>query len=734
MSDFPSITLDSAGVRAYCAARVPHLKWKRAKEQRGPCPVHKGTHDNFAVESDTGKWFCHVCGRGGDLVELEMALSGVDFKAAKAEVFRIIGRPNSSTRSNGNRANTAAWREIDRYPYTDEDGNILFYEVRYLKPDGTKTFTLVRPSGVEAAGTTDPERPVETGGIVVGLNAGEYVLDPKLTRVNGKSTWKRAEDDASNHDGAVYHFRDCPRVPYRLPNILHAEIGETIFLVEGEKDVHTLEKWGLVASCNPGGSGSGGLYSEWTEYFAGMPIAILFDNDKPGKKHALTVAWALWGVAASLCIVELSGLHEKGDVTDWRDTGGTLEQFRELVAAAEVMDAVALAELQARWESDGGEPPQAEEPHQASTAVGAIITRRFSDIEAKPVNWLWPGRIARGKLTIFAGNPGLGKSQVSTSIAATVSTGGCWPVDGTSCARGDVIILSAEDDAEDTIRPRLEAAGADLRRVHILDGVLVGLTGNGQQGCRLFNLEEDIQKLSAKLTEFGNVALMVIDPVSAYLGQTDSHRNAAVRALLAQLMVLAARHNVAIIIISHLNKNASGLNALMRIQESVAFAAAPRAAYLVEKDRENPARRLFLPMKNNIGPGSSGLAFGIQEATVESPTGPLRTPYVVWEKDPVSTTADEAMQAQVQVRGSGGPALREAEEWLRETLTKPTPVTQILDMAAGAGIAEKTLRRAFKRLGIVTEKDGHAGWTWSFPPPKDGQDGQDSQDSQLGFS
>jgi putative DNA primase/helicase len=234
-----------------------------------------------------------------------------------------------------------------RYPYVDRDGSLLFEVVRYLKPDGTKTFIQVRPSGVEAAGTTDPERTggVEAGGIVVGLDAGKYLPDPKAARATGKPTWKRAAEHVDYH-GAEYRFRDCPRVPYRLLNVLKAE---TVYLPEGEKDVNTLEGWGVAASCNPGGSGNSHLYAGWGDYFRDQHIVILPDNDGPGRKHAAAVAAALLSVAASVRIVELSGLPARGDVTDWRDAGGTFERFRELTGAAAPMDAAALSELRARW-------------------------------------------------------------------------------------------------------------------------------------------------------------------------------------------------------------------------------------------------------------------------------------------------------------------------------------------------------------------------------------------------
>jgi hypothetical protein len=543
---------------------------------------------------------------------------------------------------------------VARHPYRDRDGNLLFEVVRYLKPDGEKVFRQCRPDG---------------------------------------------------RGGDIWNLDGIERVPYRLPELLKAE---TVYLPEGEKDVHTLEAWGLVASCNPGGSGSSALYAGWAEYFRDRHIVILPDNDGPGRKHAAAVAAALLGVAASVRIVELPGLPAKGDVTDWRDAGGTFERFHELTEGAAVMDAAALSELQARW-GLADEHPR----HQARAEVGLLITRRLSDIEPKPVSWLWPGRIARGKVSIIAGNPGLGKSQVTASLAAIVTTGGRWPVDRSQCIPGDVVILSAEDDPADTLRPRLEAAGANLHRVHVLDAVILGYTGEGQRQNRTFSLQNDLEGLSAKLAELGDVAAVVIDPITAYLGDVDSHRNAEVRALLAPLSELAAVHGTAIIGISHLNKSA-GTEALMRVTGSLAFVAAARAAYLVAEDPENPARRFFLPMKNNIGPDSEGLAFRIESATVQSSAGPLQTSLVVWDSDPVTTTADEVMRTQAPEHSS---ALREAEEWLQETLSEPASAAEIARMAADAGISRKTLRRASESLKIVKEKSGmKAGWVWSLPP------------------
>lgn len=172
------ITFTREEISTYYAVRVPKLKQTRAGGWRGPCPIHAGKDDNFAVHPETGRWFCHsVCGRGGDILTLEEALSGGDFSARKAEVFRLVGRIEPEYRQSGSHTNgdlagmtptkptKGRWREIARYGYVDCDGNLLFEVVRYLKPDGTKTFTQVRPSGIETVGTTDPKR---TGGVPTG--------------------------------------------------------------------------------------------------------------------------------------------------------------------------------------------------------------------------------------------------------------------------------------------------------------------------------------------------------------------------------------------------------------------------------------------------------------------------------------------------------------------------------------------------------------------------------------
>jgi RecA-family ATPase len=104
----------------------------------------------------------------------------------------------------------------------------------------------------------------------------------------------------------------------------------------------------------------------------------------------------------------------------------------------------------------------------AQPAGPRLLVTTLSGVEPEEVNWLWPGRIPRGKTTLLAGDAGLGKSYLSLDIAARVSTGGTWP-DGGDVAEGDVLIVTAEDGLADTVRPRLDNLGADVSRVHHID-------------------------------------------------------------------------------------------------------------------------------------------------------------------------------------------------------------------------------------------------------------------------
>jgi hypothetical protein len=229
---------------------------------------------------------------------------------------------------------------------------------------------------------------------------------------------------------------------------------------------------------------------------------------------------------------------------------------------------------------------------------------------------------------------------------------------------------------------------------------------NGNITARSFSLRRDLDTLGKVLTERPNCALVIVDPISAYLDGTDSHINADVRALLAPLGDLAARHKVAVVCVAHLNKGGGGGNAMYRVTGSLAFVAAARSVLAVTKDQDDAVRRLVLPMKNNLGADTLGLAYRIKPVN--------GAPVVEWEPDPVSISAEEALTSN---EGAGHTEREAATDWLRGVLADgPLSASEIKKHATEAGITWATVRRAQTDLGIKPTKtrfDG--GWKWALP-------------------
>jgi hypothetical protein len=350
---------------------------------------------------------------------------------------------------------------------------------------------------------------------------------------------------------------------------------------------------------------------------------------------------------------------------------------------------------------------------------GGLVSSRAADITPESVRWLWSGRLARGKHTCVAGEPGTGKSQLSIAIIAALTTGGDWPCGEGRAPLGSVVILSAEDGAADTIVPRLMAAGANLDLVHIVSGV-------NDKGRRSFNLQSDIELLERKITEVGDVVLVIIDPVSSYLGKTDSHKNSEVRGVLEPLSDMADRTRTAVLTITHFSKGGAGntTKALHRFIGSIAFTGAPRAAFAVIDDAENEGRKLFLHAKNNLAAPPQGLAFRLEQTIVGDSIVASR---ISWETEAVSITANQALAADEAGHGSRT-ARTEAEEFLRDFLEGgAVPQKEVKAAAEGAGLAWATVRRAKERIAVdaIRETEAEFGkgsgrWLWrlrcSSPP------------------
>jgi hypothetical protein len=393
--------------------------------------------------------------------------------------------------------------------------------------------------------------------------------------------------------------------------------------------------------------------------------------------------------------------HEMGRMigAEWIDRETVAHAIRQAAQAAD-MNPEKIDEKLRRVVDKGMTKP----PPSLRNSIETAVIVRLSDVVPREVEWLWPNRIALGKLTVIAGHPGLGKSQTTIYVAAQVTHGRPWPNGEGRAPGGNVVMLSAEDDAADTIRPRLDAAGGDPARVHVIEAIR-----DDKGGQRGFDLVRDIARLRQVVDDIGEVRLIIIDPISAYLGgKVDSHRNADVRAALAPLQLLAAQCGAAVLAVSHLAKNGNGAAAVRTIG-SVAFSAAARAVFLVVQQEEDAkaqnGRRLFLPAKNNLGPDrGTGLAFVIEKRGMGTA--------VTWESGAVTMTADEALAPKGSGRSAG---VRDAMGFVAETLRDgPVAAAEVMEAAKAAGISPKTLRNACEHLGIRRDKM-KGGWLWRLP-------------------
>lgn len=359
--------------------------------------------------------------------------------------------------------------------------------------------------------------------------------------------------------------------------------------------------------------------------------------------------------------------------------------------------------------SDGRKKRERRADDSTQRFQSSAVVKRLSDVQPEQLEWLWPGRIPLGKVTLLAGDPGLGKSFVTLDMAARVSSGRGWP-DNYAAGQpaGSVILFSAEDDLADTVRPRLDRHHADPERIVAVQGVQWFELESDRSGTRHFTLDHDLPELEKLIEETKDVRLVVVDPISAYCGRVDSHKNAEVRAMLARLAELAAKHRVAVVAVTHLSKGA-GEKAIYRAMGSLAFIAAARAGWLFTRDAGDPARRLMLPLKMNLCEDPTGLAFAIHDGVV------------AWEAEPVHASVEDVIAAELESSSDRErrSELQDAIDWLQAVLENGSvKAGEIRKLARESGISEATLRRAKKRAGVESNREGFGKGSvvlWALP-------------------
>ena len=406
------------------------------------------------------------------------------------------------------------YSDLDPAPRQRSENNPIIQEYEYTDEKGAPLFRVCRKQ-VKEAGFPVKGYDAATGRFEFGLNGARLVL-------------------------------------YRLAEVMASD---AVDVCEGEKDADNLCAIGRVATTNPFGAEK--WRAEYSESLRGKTVCIFQDNDDPGRQHGLMVARSVSPLAKSCKLITLPDMPEKGDVSDYLKKHSKDELLALIESTPEFID--------------GGEP-DAEKKERTERPKRSLI-KTMDKIEEEEIDWLWDQRIPRGRLTIFDGDPGVGKSYFALAIAAKLSKGERLPGENRDPeAPQRSIIISVEDGASDTLKPRLRKLGADMPLMGFVDFEELNLTP-GMINAKM--VDDMLQEFPA--------ALVVFDPIIAFARGKNTDKASDVRQIIGPLALVAARRNVAIVLIRHLNKSTQS-KALYRGQGSVDFVAACRSAFAFGQD------------------------------------------------------------------------------------------------------------------------------------------------------
>jgi hypothetical protein len=326
-----------------------------------------------------------------------------------------------------------------------------------------------------------------------------------------------------------------------------------------------------------------------------------------------------------------------------------------------------------------------------------------SAVKIKPIEWLWKGWLAKGKLHVFAGMAGTGKTTIALGLAATVSKGGRFP-DGSLCPKGSVLIWSGEDAIDDTLTPRLIASGAELNKIaFVRDTTLT----NFEKAS--FDPANHMDGLVRAARDMPDLALLILDPiVNAVAG--DSHKNGEVRRSLQPIVEFGEKLNCAVLGITHFSKGTQSKEPLERVTGSLAFGALARLVLATAKIKDGDnTKHIFCRAKSNIGEDSGGFEYDLKQTDIGNL---IYTSHIQWGQA-VEGSARELLSDADEEEMDCAQLL---EDFLADGMR---PAKEVFQACADAGFSKDQTNRAKRKLGIKPHKSSFGGgWYWDLPPTK----------------
>jgi len=461
---------------------------------------------------------------------------------------------------------------------------------------------------------------------------------------------------------------------YRVERLDDIPTGSTVYVVEGEKDVHAIESAGGIAVCNAMGAGKARMFDY--SPLAGHTVVIVADDDEPGRKHALQVHEIVEPIAAGVAIAQAASGKDAADH----------------IAAGHGLDELVIVEM-------------------PGTGGRRLRVTRGSDVKMQRIRWVMEDWIPAGSLTLLAGREGLGKSTIAAQICAQVTRG---TLEGE--LRGtprNVLYVHSEDSREFTVAPRLLAAGADMNRVLFVD-VETAHTDSGTLVLPLDTLE--LEKVIAR----EQVAFVVLDAATSSMSSDLSGKDdRAVRQYLEPLAQLASRQGCVVFGLCHFGKR-DGADTGKLILGSIAWSQVARSVLSVAKDEET-GNLVVTNTKGNLAPRIRSMEAEIVTTPVDTDDGTTEVGALRW----LGETTRDARELLAEPDGTDREDRNEAQAWLEDYLTEHgrSAAKDVKAEARKAGLSEPTIKRAAKSLGVVYEMAGFPRTSlWSLPMQSDQSD------------
>jgi putative DNA primase/helicase len=700
------------------------------------CPFRAEKTPSFKVyKNDEGVWLfkCFGCGETGNVFQFVERIDHISFPEAVAKVLEQAGtidpaeveaKPKSKKLVT---FSIAQYAQCERALETSPAGQKWITD-RGITMETARRFHLGFVQDATAVcGTDHPWR--KDGWITFPTlsDSGQRVFAIKYRSIVAKH-----EDVNGKAVSGVFRAKNTPTILFNIREVnalVETDMAtgqitknelDDVFIAEGEPDTLVLSQTGTPAVGLP--SALYALNSDaCTVLKRAKRIFIAAHSDAPGQKAA-TRLWKQLG-ANTYVVHWPDGVKDANEML-MKECAGMPTIFTAMID-----DLKTEAIERGEWTEPRPEPEPKKDSKKesaASASVAEVIERYAAQVKTRKIKWLWPDRVGSNKITVYAGNPDNGKSLAAADLVAHVTAGTNFPDCANPLPPSEAMMIIGEDDDDDTTVPRLMSAGADLNKVHLPAGIVRPNDTDTE-----IRLDIDREALELYLEKHPAIRLLVIDPISSFLGDVNMIAEQSVRSVLTPLKNIAARRNVAILFVMHLNKK-NELDAIARVGGAMAFTGVARSVWLFIRDASSEEREVkdsfrMCKMKGNLTPAKSGgLAYTVQARQVMThEDGETFAPYIVWGEK-INQSADESLgrTGNKPARGrpeGASPDLQRAIGWLQDALQdgEPHPSKELKKNAnEEANISWPTLRRAQQSLGIkpYQKKGGPVGnWVWQLP-------------------